>query len=282
MIRLLCLFLFCLTAAAQSPSVLLFGRTAASAGPPVTGFTMWIDPSDASTVFTNNPPTTLAANQDLIRFIKDKSAHGTNNLTLLGITDAPQYRTTNMFSTGLAGCWAGNLLATNTDFEISTNKGAVTIFIVAKFLTGYSADAEPTLIGWGDVGRVTAGLQLESAVGFALKEYTIPSFASITTAANATSNDVAYAWCLQFDASLGASSFFSLWSGYSRYTPTLTSDLLPLKQVFGVGRYSILTGNLRWGGTWSEVIVYPSALSGLQITNTMNYLIPKWGTRSGP
>lgn len=265
----------------RDPGFLARVSGSSSVTPPVSGYTMWIDPSDTSTVFTNNPPTVLADNRDFIRFIKDKSPNGTNNLIPAGNFDWPEYRKTNMFSTGLAGCWLGSLIATNTNLEITTNRGAVTIFVVGKRLS--TADSEPTLIGWGDNGRAVAGVQFEDNGGspYSMRAFTIPSFPVVATSANLT-NDVAYAWCVQFDASLGASSFLNIWTGYNKYTAVLSGDPIPIGRVFGVGRYATVTSSLRWGGTWSEVIAYPRALSGLEITNTMNYLIPKWGTRSVP
>jgi len=283
--RWLSLLLFPLWLHAQvsirDPAYLAKVGAATSSGPPVSGYTMWIDPSDTTTLFTNSQGTVSAQINDIVRRINDKSPSGTNFLNQSFALPGFPYLATNVFfnsGTGLTvPCMAlGHLFTSNlTSLGVLSGTGAVTMFIVGRGSNTMSDGGN--LVDWS-IGSYGWDLRYQSGV---MQMFTAPSFPFLNGPAfSKTSN---WVWCLQMDRTLGASSYFNFWTGYTKTANTVTSDLIPINQYIGLGKIANYAVNANaWGCYWGEFLAYPRLLTGAEVTNTMNYLIPKWGTRSGP
>lgn len=244
---------------------------------------MWIDPSDSSTVFTNQDGTGAITDGGLVRRINDKASPGTNTLILEnGSNIGPVYHTTNMFPSGLAGLLCGQqestlinvlLKTTNVDLGVTTN-GAITVFIVGGTAPNTGGDTAPTIFGWSADAMHGVNFR-RSNFATPMEAYTAPSFPFVT--GTAVTNYLSYTWVVEFNA---ASDYFTFWTGYTREPQAVTTDPLPIQTHVCLGGFPLIVNN-RWYGTIGEMIIYPRSLSGLEITNVLNYLIPKWGTRSG-
>lgn len=257
------------------------GSTVTTSIPPVLDFSMWIDPSDVTSLYTNFPVgTSNAAIGDLVGYMRDKSANGTNSFTVEASGLRGQYLT-NQFTN--SSSWIGSvelgafITVTNTSMGAS-NTGALTVFMVAKPTVTGTDSSGPAWI----IGANASGPSQTLRRNGNNNRLQITDWGTGTPEVTATpdyTNGNFYAWCAQVDT---VGDTYTLWTGYTKTNVAYTGGIaLTSGQRMCVGR---LWGFGSWNfhGSMGEFIVYPRQLTGLEVTNTMDYLIAKWFARTGP
>lgn len=280
------LLLLCLTCGAQDRHrALLIARNNAIPSPPVAGFTLWLDASDPATMFTNGIGTvrTVAApdgSLDQARVGKwvDKSAGGTNHVYEVGdiaAEDTRPYLTNGVFGirpslrfaqnvAGRSGLQASN----NTVFGTAATSDSVSVFIVASLFT--SPDTFDMLFTW-ESGAGT-GFEMRKNNSATAVQFITPNFGAATGTIVANQG---YVFSFLFNNAGDTATVFTNLAQAG--TVGSMTDNNPGSAEFAIGRRVDATVGNFWHGFVSEVLLYPSLLTGNDLTNTITYLKNKHG-----
>lgn len=259
----------------------IIATTVATSIPPVLDFSMWLDFSDTTSLYTNVAGTSNALPNDRVMRVRDKSTNGTNYVVAEAIGTGGTLRLTNMYSgTVTSGVAGGFFITSNLTTLGSSNNGALTVFAVVKpWLQSAGTDASGPLWMLGAQSS-SVGQTYRRNAGANQMELTDGSVGTPALRPELFTNRVAYAWCAQVDT---VGDTYMVWTGYSKtnvaFTGSLTMDPGVRKMCLG---QLWAFGSWQYYCDWGEFIVYPRQLSGLEVTNVMDYLIPKFGARSGP
>lgn len=242
--------------------------------------TVWFDVSDSTTVFTNYSGTVPVANLVAARLIKNKKAPGTNDLRFSEDGVTAGIYTVNVSSTGLPmiNNNGGNPYITTNTTALglsATNEGVTTFVVGVGNWTGRIDESFPTLWSYPTWGFY---LQATTTKKF---EFIIPGGPNGSFGAIQWTNALTYAWCVRLTTNTVQCYTGLTKHSQSSWGPRVIANTTPYRidigDVQGASAFA-----LAWTGYYAEFIVVPRAMSGLEITNVQNYLITKWGARTGP
>jgi hypothetical protein len=283
MIRFLIALLFTMGLYADSRNLLIARNNASvpNPSPPVAGFTLWLDGQDLSTLFTNGigtAPVVAGGTTGSSRVGKwtDK-ATGTNNVFEFGDSfgDTRPYYTNGVFGTksalrfGFAANAVGRTIlqsSNNTMFGAGSGN-SFTILAVGSMHT--SADTFGHLFNWGGASGFTV-YQNNAAAAVTMLT---PNF---STATGTIVENKGYVFAWVFDNTANTLTCFTNLSQASMVGSV--TDNPPASAAFALGKRAgaLQSGNY-WQGMIAEMIVYPSALSGNDLTNSISFLKNKYG-----
>lgn len=250
-------------------------RTSSSWAPTdVAGLALWLDASDMSTLFTDSARTTpVASSGDPVGGWADKSSNSRH----LGQSTSgrrPLYQDTGR-DTGQPG-----VVLDDSDDGLTTT-------------TGYVPSGAFTLVFVGKITSTPGGAEYDQV--FACSDGT--TYVSVLTTGDASYANMAFCRATGATAgvragsasiSTGKSSTLLIYDGSGTATTDWscemsigTSQTLSSSGAFGSPGTGIFLGDrpvsaFPSGYTYSEVILYESALSGTDLTNLKNYLTTKW------
>lgn len=255
--------------------------TTSNPEPPVAGFTLWLDAQDLSTMFTNGIGTvaTVPAGSDLssARVGKwvDKSNGGTNHVFEAGdisLEDTRPYLTNGVFGTQKALRFAQNVAgrsalqsSNNTVFGTAAVTDSFTLLAVGALQS--SADVFDIFFSW----KAATFEMLQNNASLAIL-FATPNFLATT---GAIVENKGYVFTYVFDNAANTLTCFTNLSQAS--VVTSVTDNNPGSAEFAIGRRVDATVANFWHGFIGDVIVYPSALSGANLTNSITFLKDKYG-----
>ena len=220
----------------------------------ITGLKLWIDFSDADTLFTDAGTTKVSADGDAIYQANDKSGNSFN-FTQATLGSRPLYKTNiiNSLSCGYIVNTSGSL--SNTSY---VDCAAMTSIIVLRPYNLQSYMPFHTALGAGDVESVF-GLQYWNGKIRASTQTT--SLQQLTGSGAAIANNTNYVLSLTYD-----SSEFKIFKNGNNVTDGT-------KSATGNFRFKYMGGQLMY---WAEWIAYDSALSDANRQAVEAYLNDKW------
>lgn len=262
-------------------------------GPPVSGYIIWLDASDGSTLWTNVAGTVPAIDgataQKFVARWDDKSASGTNDV-FMDIPGLNERRPAISNSVVAFNSKPGLIFACRdftseerTWLQTATNNvtlgsTGVTVFCVSAKITwpSESGDSFPMMFAHGAAGAKAFEMRVEGATGGSTTNMDVIWNGVTTGPAQGFQIARGYAWAMQGDNT--DSGNLKQWRNGLAATPgTLATDMFPQANGFSVGsRWSSAARDNCWHGAIAEVIVYPYALSSLQVSNVNFYLTNKY------
>jgi len=278
LILILSLAFTSVTALAQYGYRTAYGLTALSASggmapPPVAGYTMWLTTRDATTMFTNLAHTVQAvpnnATGGRVAWWKDKSlvANGTNNVFSSSegtarpqLTNSPALNNLNALRYITSD--QNNLLSSNT--LLSTPVSSSITVLVAGIM---QAPGQPygSLFTWG--GGASGEMRFRrNNTADQMELYHDPSD---LISGNINTNQ-GYIFSFRIN---NTANTMEIWTNLVVSASGADSGNMPASSKVGVGWMDNAGGNqFYWSGYIAEVLVYPSALSNTDMTNSINYL----------
>lgn len=269
--------------AADTRSLLLARNNASAppATPPVAGFTLWLDAQDASTMFTNGIGTvpTVAAGSDLLgaRVGKwvDKSSGGTNHVFEIGdlaAEDTRPYLTNGVFGARSALRFAANATgrsalqsSNNTVFGTASITDSFTLLAVGALQT--SGDSFDIFFSWK--AATFEMLQNNAALDVL---FVTPLFSAAT---GPIVENKGYVFTYIFDNPADTLTCFTNLAQASTVGSVVANN--PGTAKFAIGRRVDATVVNFWHGFVGDVLVYPIALTGADLTNSITFLKDKYG-----
>jgi hypothetical protein len=280
------LILFTSLCLAQSPVVLFF-RGAASAPavepPPVAGFDYWFTTRDTNSMWTNVAGTVYAVpdggDQRFVAKMLNQSASNTNHL-FMAFPDANERRPAlsnawSAFNGQNALAYSPSLTAQERVFlQTMTNNipfgtTGITVFVVAQLINSGVGGAFAMLTTFNQPGGVfsefrrnNTAFQMQLILGGGAFGSTVQAFADGETAV--------WAW-RHFNAAANNVTVFK--NGTATTESYNDSAYYPNTNGFGLGtRWDTSIGDGKWHGTIGDTIIYPWALSNLEVSNVNYYL----------
>lgn len=227
----------------------------------ISGLKLWIDFSDADTLFKDAGSTKVSSDGDAIYQANDKSGNS-NNMIRGKSDDLPKYKT-NVKNSLSASLFDGY----QDYFSVSYNLACTAETIIAVFL--YS----PTCPAFGRVfTQVTSGGSETSGTHYIpIYKSNANEFASYIGGVRSAHNTNADTWYIYQSIHTGTSltNYLNETAG-SAYSHNLNATWA--QQLIGSNPNP---GNY-FGGYIGEVLCYNSALSGNDLTNIRTYLNSKW------
>lgn len=241
--------------------------------PPVLGFTMWIDPSDLTTVYTNYTGTTNGTVSDIIRRVADKSVSGTNFIVADGEGNVG-FLATNLCTTALAMFRSAYFITSNlTTLGISSGND-LTVFCIMRGSNTIGGSFNTLWEYGGNASHYFAYRKNNAAFQMTIVD---ASTGTPSLVGDTCTNGFVYAMCAQI-----STNTLRQWTGLHQVTPDTTygpTAINTTSKKMGLGHLWGFGGNI-WDGAWGEFIVYNRFLTTLEVTNVQNYLITKWGAKT--
>lgn len=240
----------------------------------VAGLALWLDANDIATLFTDSGGTTpVTTSGDTVGYWSDKSGSG-HHVTQSTSGRRPTYQAAGR-DTGQPG-----LVCDDSDDGLTTSSayvpaGAFTLAIVGKITSTPGGAEYDQIFACGD-GTTYVSVLTTGDASYANLAFCRATGATAGVRAGSAS------------ISTGKSSTLLIYDGSGTATtdwscemPITTSQTLSSSGAFGSPGTGIFIGDrpvsaFPSGYTYSEVILYGSALSGTDLTNLKNYLTAKW------
>ena len=266
------------TALAQYGYKTAYGLAALSASggmapPPVAGYTMWLTTRDATTMFTNLAQTVQAVPGSStgcrVAWWRDKSlvSNGTNSVFSLNQNnERPQLTNVaalnNLNAIRYIFTDNNNLLSSNT--LLSTPASSSITVLVAGVMTA-SASAYASIFTWGG-GAASEMRFRRNNLADQLELYHDPS--DLVTGNFNTNQGYIFSFRINNTANT-----MEIWTNLLVFASGADTGNMPGSSKAGVGWMDNAPGAVYyWNGYIAEVLVYPSALSNTDMTNSINYL----------
>ena len=223
--------------------------------PPVGGLQLWLDASDASTLYDATTGGSLVADDGQVARWEDKSGNGYH--VTQGTTSKQPYRRVGEVNSLDALEFSGDSLNVSAGFS-----DPLTFFTVAVPST---TSGQKFVVDGASSGGRLAGYLVDTQI-WAYKNTN--GTTSIASGFHATAG-APYVFGCVVD---GASSVVTVDGGAQSKSGNLTGATLG---TLNVGSYN--NGSNPWGGNILEVIYYDFALSDADRESVENYLGDKWG-----